>query len=129
MKIGIVVSDYNKEITHAMLDVVEKYAKEKKLELGSVIHVAGVFDIPLAVQKILDDVDGVVTLGAVIQGGTSHDELVAHTTAKTLQEISLRFGKPIGLGISGPRMSKKQAEERIECTAKQAVDAVVSLNK
>tara|TARA_Y100000310_G_scaffold338217_1_gene427261 strand:- start:1645 stop:2040 length:396 start_codon:yes stop_codon:yes gene_type:complete len=129
MKIAIVVADYNKEITSKMLAVAEKHAKELSLEVDSVVHVPGVYDIPFRVQQLLknEEISGVVTLGAVIQGGTSHDEIVAGTTAKTLQELSLQFEKPVALGVSGPRMSKEQAEERIESTSKHAVETVKDL--
>ena len=63
-KIGIVVSDFNADITHTM----EKLATEHVNFLGGTvtktIHVPGAFDMALAVKKLVEDanVDGVVTL-------------------------------------------------------------------
>ncbi len=39
-------------------------------------------------------------------------------------ELSIRFDKPVGYGISGPRMTLKQAGERAEEFAVRAVEAV-----
>ncbi|MBI2576092.1 6,7-dimethyl-8-ribityllumazine synthase [Candidatus Woesearchaeota archaeon] len=129
MNIAIIVSDYNGDITREMERAAVEHAKKQKIAVVKIAHVPGAFDIPFAASKIIREknIDGVVTLGAVIQGGTSHDEAIAHATAKSLQELSMREGKPIGFGISGPRMTREQAIARIESTATHAVDAVVKL--
>ena len=130
MKIGFVVAEFNKEITSKMLEIAKQHAKENNIEIGDTIFVSGAFDMPLAIKKILEsDVDGVVTLGAVIQGETSHDEVIVHSLAKTIMELSLQYNKPIGFGVSGPRITRQQAIERIEAYAKRSVDAVVKLKQ
>ena len=42
-----------------------------------------------------EGVDAVITLGAVIQGETEHDEVVAHQAARKLLGLSVKFGKLI----------------------------------
>ena len=95
-----------------------------------VLHVPGVFDMPLAVKVALErlDIDGVVALGAVIEGETAHDEVVIQHCARKLVDLSLEYSKPVGLGITGPGMSRLQAEARIE-RAKAAVETVVKLHR
>ena len=115
MKIGIVVSKtYWEELTGKMLDLAVQTAEQNNIEV-EVIKVPGSFDIPLPVKRLLrkDDVDGVVTLGAIIQGVTSHDEVISYSITKSLVDLSLDYDKPVVLGINGPRMSKEQAVERI----------------
>src|SRR3989338_9649797 len=115
MKIGIVVSEwYWEEITSKMLKEAENVAKKEKIEV-EVVKVPGSFDIPLPVKNFLrrKDIDGVVTLGAVIEGDTDHDKVISYSVAKTLQELSLEFEKPVMLGVNGPTMSWKQAVARI----------------
>ena len=73
-------------------------------------------------------VDAVVVLGAVIEGETSHDELVANQSARKLLDISVQEGKPLGLGISGPGETRLQAQDRIEKAA-DAVRAVVKMTR
>src|SRR3989338_3101202 len=116
MKLGIAVSEYHwEDITRKMLDVALKTAQKEGVDVEKVIKVPGSFDIPLAVKRLLQmkEIDGVVTLGAIVQGETAHDEVIAHAVAKALTELSLEFGKQVTLGISGPRMTMEQAAARI----------------
>ena len=117
MRLGIVVSKwYYEEITSKMLEVAQSEAKDAGVEGIHVIEVPGSFDIPLAVLKLLqkEDVDGVITLGAVIQGSTKHDEVICNALTKTLMDLSLSFEIPVVLGINGPGMTKEQAIARID---------------
>jgi 6,7-dimethyl-8-ribityllumazine synthase len=84
----------------------------------------------LAVKKLLEkkEIDGVVTLGAVIEGETEHDEIVIQHAARKITDLGLEYSKPVSLGITGPGMSRLQAEERIE-RAKNAVESVVKMYK
>ncbi|MBI2138841.1 6,7-dimethyl-8-ribityllumazine synthase [Candidatus Woesearchaeota archaeon] len=127
--LGIVVSDYNSEITHKMLLVAELHAKHLGVAIGDIIHVPGAYEIPFAAMQLLGqkEIDAVVALGAILQGETAHDEVIAFSTAKSLQELSLKYNKPVGLGISGPRMTMEQAAARIESFAKNAVEACINL--
>jgi 6,7-dimethyl-8-ribityllumazine synthase len=69
------------------------------------------------------DVDGIVTLGAIITGQTKHDEVISHATAKILAELSVKYQKPVSLGIIGPAMQEKHAHARIRPVAERAVEA------
>lgn len=117
MKIGIVASSwYWDEITSEMVIISERTAKE----LGCAVivkKVPGCFDMPLACQRLLGSVDGIVTLGAIIEGQTRHDELISHALAGALVQLSLQSNKPIVLGVNGPGMTKAQAIARIERAA------------
>ncbi len=75
------------------------------------------------------EVDAVVTLGAIIKGQTKHDEVIANSTAKSLTELSLKYQKPVSLGISGPGMQERHAYARIRPVAERAVEAVVKLSQ
>ena len=68
----------------------------------------------------------VVTLGAVIEGATQHDEVVIQHAARKIMDLGLEFGKPVTLGISGPGMTRLEAQERIDY-AKRAVESAVKL--
>lgn len=128
MRIGFVVSEYNYDITMMMLERAKAHAEFLGAEVGNVVHVPGVYDLPFALKKLVkrDDIDGAVALGAVIEGETDHDEVVMQHSARKIIDISLDSGKPIGLGITGPGMSRGQAQARIE-NARSAVEAVVKL--
>jgi len=128
MKIGIVVADFNQEITHNMLKIAEAEAKKKNVFVY-IVHVPGVFDMPLAIKKLLQkkDIEGVVTLGAVISGGTAHDSHIAENAARQISNLSLEFNKPVTLSVIGHTVSKQQALERHEQYAKYGINAVLEL--
>ncbi|MFW6040374.1 MAG: 6,7-dimethyl-8-ribityllumazine synthase [Thermoplasmatota archaeon] len=130
IKIGIVVSEFNYDITQMMLERAKEHAKFLDVRVEEITNVPGVFDMPLAIKKLLakDEIDGVVTLGAVIKGETTHDETVMAQASRKITDLSLDYDKPVSLGISGPGMSRMQAEERIE-RAKNAVESVVKMIK
>ena len=70
-----------------------------------------------------------MTLGAIIKGDTSHDRVIANSTAKLLCELSLKYNKPISLGITGPDMTFDQAESRIIPTSHHAVHTAIEMTK
>lgn len=131
INLGVVVSEWNADITELMLLRALAHAKFLGADVNYIFKVPGAFDAPLAVQKLLErkDVDAVATLGAVVEGGTSHDEVVAQHAARKIMDLSLQYEKPVSLGISGPGMSRLQGQERIDEYAKRAVEAAVKLVK
>jgi len=121
-----VVSEFNQEITSKMLDIALQKAKSLNLNIKYICKVPGVFDMPLVIDTLLQkkDVDAVVTLGAVIKGQTKHDELITNVAARALMDLSIKYQKPVTLGITGPGMTNRQAQARIRPVAERAVDAV-----
>jgi 6,7-dimethyl-8-ribityllumazine synthase len=128
LKLGIVAAEFNYEITFAMVELAKEHAKFLGVDVGEVVKVPGVFDMPLAVKMLLErcDIDCVVTLGAVIEGQTEHDEIVAGHATRKIADLALEYNKPVGLGISGPGMSRLDAHKRIDY-AKKAVEAAVKM--
>ncbi|MDD5111148.1 MAG: 6,7-dimethyl-8-ribityllumazine synthase [Candidatus Altiarchaeota archaeon] len=130
INIGIVASEFNYDITFAMVELAKEHAKFLEAHVVNVVKVPGVFDIPLAVKKLISrkDVDCIVTLGAVIEGQTEHDEVVAQHAARKIIDLSLEHNKPVSLGITGPGMSRLEAQTRVEY-AKHAVETAVKMVK
>ena len=114
-----------------MLSVAEEKAKLLKLNVKYTCKVPGAFDIPILVDALLQkkDVDGVVTLGAIIKGQTKHDEVIANSVARKLTDLSLTYQKPVCLGISGHGMQERQAYARIRLVAERPVESVVKISK
>jgi 6,7-dimethyl-8-ribityllumazine synthase len=130
IRIGIVVSEFNYDITMMMLERAKEYADFLGVEVHKVFKVPGTFDMPLAIKKLLkmDTVDGVVTLGAVIKGETDHHRVIMDNAARKITDLSLEYEKPVALGISGSGESRLQAESRIEM-AKDAMESCVKMVK
>ena len=128
-KLGMVVSLFNYEITGEMGRKAQERAKEIGVKIVKIIEVPGSFEIPFAVNELLEskEIEGVVTIGTIIKGGTDHDMVIAHAIARKLMDLSCKYGKPVSLGISGPNITWQQAEKRIDEYAIRAVDSVVKM--
>ncbi len=129
MRLVIVASKFNGEVVDPMVERALKRAAELDLKVTTVVRVPGAFEIPPAVQRLLErsDVDGAVALGAVITGETKHDEVIMRAVVPALLDIGLRTGKPVGLGVTGPGMTERQAKARIAYAAR-AVDAAKAMH-
>ena len=129
IRLAIVVSEFNSEITSQMLERARSHADKVGAKADYIIYVPGTFDMPLAVEQLLKkkNVDAVVTLGAVIKGDTRHDDIVAENAARLIADLSLKHGKPVALGISGPGMTIDQARERAQLMPVRAVNAAVNM--
>ena len=127
-KIGDVVAEFNYEVTMLMMERAKAEAEFLGVEITKVIKVPGVFDMPLAIKKLLecDDIDAVITLGAVIKGETKHDEVIMAQAARKITDLALDYDKPVALGVTGPDMTELQAVDRIE-KGRDAIDAVVKM--
>ncbi len=129
MKLAIIRSEFNPSITLKMERQALKIAKKNGFNETLVYRVAGAYDLPLALKKALENptVDAAVALGAIIKGDTKHDEVIAFALGKTVHEMQLKYGKPIGFGVIGPGVEWDQADERAEEYAKRAVEATRKL--
>jgi 6,7-dimethyl-8-ribityllumazine synthase len=129
IRVAIVVSEFNKEITLQMLNTAINQAQKVNVELRYICYVPGSFDMPLMIEELLKrkDIDAAITIGAIIRGETRHDNIVAENAARLIADLSLKYGKPVSLGISGPDMTIEQARDRIETVPTRAVNAAVSM--
>jgi 6,7-dimethyl-8-ribityllumazine synthase len=129
IRIAIIVSEFNSDITFQMLNKAKDQAQKIKADVRYICFAPGSFDMPLLIEELLKkkDVDAAVTLGAVIKGETSHDDIVAENAARLIADLSLKYGKPIGLGITGPDMTLEQAKDRIDIVPLRAVNAAVNM--
>ena len=96
-KILIVNANYYKNISKKLILSAKKKLKNSvKL---SIINVAGIYEIPIAIRKNIKKFDGFVALGCVIKGETYHFEIVANESSRALTDLSINYSTPIGNGI------------------------------
>ena len=93
-KVLIVVSDYYKEISHALLKSTKKYLN-KKTSL-KIIKVPGVFEIPVTISKNIKRFDGFIAIGCVIRGKTAHFDLISKSVIDAIMYLSVDNKKPVG---------------------------------
>lgn len=110
LKIALVVSDFNSEITAEL----ERGAVDELMRHGvssddiSILRVPGAFELPLGALSIFEKspetfastkVDAVICLGCVIRGETSHYDFICNSCAAALQEVALKYRKPVIAGV------------------------------
>jgi len=98
-RVGIVVSEWNSEITHALRDgAIEVLRAAGVPEDGVVVHdVPGAFELPLGAQWLLhapQPCDAVIAVGAVIRGETAHFDYVCQAVSQGVLRVGLDSGKP-----------------------------------
>lgn len=113
-KFAIVVSRFNDFITSKLVDgaldcLLRHEVKDEDITL---VKVPGAFEIPLAAQKLAEsgNYDGVICLGAVIRGATTHYDYVCSEVSKGIAKITLDTGLPVGFGI----VTTENIEQAIE---------------
>ncbi len=103
MRFGIVVSDWNKEITWSLLEGTVTTLKKHGVTDDDIIikHVPGSFELPLGGQFIAeyDDVDGVICLGCVIRGDTPHFDYVCQGVTQGITSLNLEYNIPFIFGL------------------------------
>lgn len=103
LKIAIVTAEFNGFITEQLL----KGAHSTLLKYGvndddiDSVHVPGAFELPLIAKTLAESgrYDGVITLGCVIRGATTHYDYVCNETAKGISNASLSTGIPVIFGV------------------------------
>ena len=124
-RLALAVAAFNAELTDEMLRRAEARARELGFEPSPVVRVSGSYDLPFIVDRLLArrDVAAAVAIGVIVTGETKHDELIGHAAAKSLLDVAIARGKPVGLAITGPGQTYAQATARVD-RAEHAVDAV-----
>jgi 6,7-dimethyl-8-ribityllumazine synthase len=126
MRIGIVASRFNEEISSPLLERAQAAARELGVE-ATVITVPGALEIPLALQWMAQSgrFDALAAVGAVVRGETYHFEVVANESARGVMDVALEFGLPIANGILTVR-DETQAMARLDKGA-EAVRVAVEM--
>ncbi len=131
VKVGIAVARFNSYVTHQMLEL----CAAQLAELGvaedaiTIVHTPGSVELPLAAKKLAEreDIDSVITIGAVIEGETAHFEHVASIAADGCARVAESTGKPVIFGVL-TTYSTDQAVARIPHAAGYADAAVEMAN-
>ncbi len=103
MKFGIVVAEWNPEVTLALAKgAVETLKKHGTKEHNiAVRYVPGSFELPLGAQFLAEygNVDAVIILGCVIQGETRHFDYICEGVSQGIKDLNLKYNKPFIFGL------------------------------
>lgn len=133
LKIGVVVSQFNSNITEPMLKGALETLLENKVKKENikVIWVPGSFEIPLACQRLAKSkkFDALVAIGCVIKGETDHFYYICNEVSRGIMNAMLNFNIPIGFGVLTTQ-NLKQAEVRSrgkENKGREAAEAALAM--
>ena len=136
MKIAIVVSEFNEQISNGLLAGSKAFYEKTFKDNNLVIYkVPGAFEIPSTVKQLLknhQDFDAIVTLGCVIKGETAHFEYISSSVTDSISRLSLKARIPIIYGIL-TTYNYEQAIERSDPSKKdkggEVMEAAISTAK
>lgn len=114
LKIAIVVSEFNKDITQELLKAAQEELERSGVSEIEVFWVPGAFEIPATVKHLAQSgrYDGILPLGCVIKGETAHFEHIARAVTDGLMRVTLESDTPIVFGVLTP-YTEEQAWARI----------------
>ena len=129
MRIAAVCGLFHKNEIERMLEFARDEASSKNAELTEIIWVPGSMEVPLALERLMqqDDIDAAIALGIIERGQTQHGLVMGQSVTRAIIELQIRHNKPIGLGIIGPGAEPEHIEPRLESHARAAVGAVIAM--
>lgn len=100
-RIGIVVAQFNDAVTTRLLAGAQGSLAQFGVDDVDVVWVPGALELARAARLLADSgkVDGIIALGAVIRGATSHYDYVCAETARGLAAQSLNGPVPVMFGV------------------------------
>lgn len=115
LRIGIVISDWNSEITSRLLTGAVSTLEKTGIKKNDIatFHVPGSFELPLGAKIIMNarKYDAVICLGCVIQGETRHFDFICSAVSNGIMQLGLEFRTPVIFGVLTTN-TMQQAKER-----------------
>jgi 6,7-dimethyl-8-ribityllumazine synthase len=103
VKIAVVVSKFNSEITEGLLKGALAELKKHSIAEDSIkiFHIPGAFEIPLTAKMLCKskNYSAVICLGAVIKGETAHFEYISDVVSKAIMQLNLEYNIPVTFGV------------------------------
>lgn len=102
-RFGIVVSQWNAEVTGSLLNGAYETLKQQGAveENIRIVHVPGSYELTSGADMLLRDssLDAVICLGCVIQGETKHFDYICSAVAHGITNVALKHNKPVIFGV------------------------------
>ena len=98
---AIVISRYYAELAERLEAGAQAAFADAGVDDVAVFEVAGAFELPLGAKYAAESgrFEGVVCLGVVIRGETTHYDHVCEEAARGINDVQLRTGVPCGFGV------------------------------
>lgn len=103
MRFGIVVSDWNPDVTGALLNGAVNTLKKYGTSAENMVvkHVPGSFELTLGAQFLAeyDDLDAIICLGCVVKGETPHFTYICQGVTQGITQLNLEYNIPFIFGV------------------------------
>ena len=98
---ALVVATFYEELAEKLVASARTRLIESGCDGVDVFEVPGAFELPAAAKLVADTgrYVGVVCLGAVIRGETTHYDYVCGEAARGIMDVGLQTGVPCGFGV------------------------------
>ena len=103
MKIGLVVAEWNSEITFALKEGAVQTLRKHGVQESDIIlrHVPGSFELTVGAQMMTKytSVDAIICIGCVIRGETPHFDYICQGVTSGLTQVSINSEIPVIFGV------------------------------
>ncbi len=115
MRIGVVVSEWNTEVTEALFSGVSETLLKFGASESDIVrrNVPGSFELTLGAQLLAErnEFDAIICLGVVVQGETKHFDFICDAVAKGITDLNIKYNLPVIFGVLTPN-TMQQALDR-----------------
>jgi len=124
LRIGVAMATFNSVITDGLLAGALSALEEAGIEETTVVRVPGALEVPLAARRLAQaGQDGVVAIGAVIEGETDHYTHVAAEAARGISSVALETGIPVANAVLTVREFEHARDRSIPGPANKGYEA------
>jgi 6,7-dimethyl-8-ribityllumazine synthase len=128
LRIGIVMSRFNKDICEGLLSSCMTELERLDVTDVLIVNVPGALEHPLVLQKMAlsEKFDALIAIGAVVRGDTYHFEVVANESSRGILDVQLQTGVPIANAILTVD-TEEQAHVRMQEKGRDAAQVAVEM--
>ncbi len=99
LKIGLVVSEWNTEITEGLYKGAHSALADCGVKESNILRwdVPGSFELTFGCKKMMqvEKPDAIIAIGSVIRGETMHFDFVCSATAQGIKDLNIQFDTPV----------------------------------
>ncbi len=133
MRFGIVVSEWNTEITEALFNGAKDVLKKSGCKNENIfrLNVPGSFELPLGAKWLLEgqSPDAVICIGCVIQGETRHFDFICQAVSEAIMQLELEYNTPVIFGVLTPQNMQQALDRAGGKHGNKGVEAAVTAIK
>jgi 6,7-dimethyl-8-ribityllumazine synthase len=133
LKVGILVSEWNRKVTSALLEKCIETLKNYNIQENNIEikWIPGSYELPLGAQWMFEykNTDAVACLGCVIQGETPHFTFISESVALTIGQLAIKYNRPVAFGVITANTDQQALDRAGGKVGNKGEEAAVALLK